>query len=448
MSMTIAQRAQQALLAGNRVEALALAHAAVKSWAMADLSAIADIATVAGVFSHCDRPDLAMPLFGRASAMAPGHPGLLFNLATAQRACGALAEAEATIGRLLAINPADGEAHYLRVSLRRQRPGEPGQAMMETALASAPDAITPSRVALHFALAKALDDQDEFARAFAHFQAGNTMRRRAMRYDPADDLAVMTALGADAPQPATQAGPATGGPIFILGLPRSGTTLVERVLSAHSDVTAGGELEAFPQAVVSLTGPVSSRQEFVARSRQVPPADLARRYRDLVAARSGATPWFTDKLPLNGLYLGLIRAAFPAAPVIVLERDAMANGFAMYSTLFAQAYPFSYDLAETGRYMAGWRGLMRQWQDRFGDSIHPVGYEAFVHSPEDRIGEILRYCGLPWQAACLAPHQSAQPVSSASAVQVRQPIHTRSAGRWKHYEPWLSPLAEALARAG
>ena len=234
----------------------------------------------------------------------------------------------------------------------------------------------------------------------------------------------------------------------MLGLPRSGTTLVERILTSHSAVRSGGESPAFPaetiKAVQRLTGQPIDKREFVARSLEIEPRALGEAY--LAAARPplAAGARWVDKQPLNYLYAGLIARALPRARIIALAREPMDSCYAMLKTLFTGAYPFSYDLADLGRYYVAWHRLMRHWQAVLGERLLIVHYEDLVQNQEQVSRRLLAHCGLEWQEACLAFDAQPGAVTSASAVQVRRRLYSTSVGKWRRYERQLAPLARIL----
>jgi hypothetical protein len=252
---------------------------------------------------------------------------------------------------------------------------------------------------------------------------------------------------------AIRAVPIQAVPIFIVGLPRSGTTLVDRILDSHSDVVAAGELNDWALALVDAVRRASGvmqvpRKELVSRSAHVDfaalGADYLRRARRLV----GDAPRFTDKMPLNYLYCGLIHRALPAAKIVHLTRHPLASGYAMYKTLFKDGYPFSYDLGEIGRYYIAYRRLMTHWHAVMPGVIYELPYEQLV---ADQVGEtrkLLAYCGLDWQDACVDFHHNAAPTTTASASQVREPLYDSSVSQWRHYAAQLTPLRDQLLAAG
>lgn len=230
-----------------------------------------------------------------------------------------------------------------------------------------------------------------------------------------------------------------------MGLPRSGTTLVDRILGSHSAVYSAGESSAFPSAAVAAVtelarGPVK-KLDFAEIALKLDFARLGVAYVERTRPRTGHTPKFTDKRPLNCLYAGMIHAALPAARFIVLRRDPMDNCYAMYKTLFAAEYPFTYDLGDLSRYYLAWDRLMRHWETVLGSSWLTVQYEELVREPESVSRRMVAHCGLNWEPQCLNFHLDNSAVTTASAVQVRRAINADSIGNWRHYAEQLAPLA-------
>jgi Sulfotransferase family len=309
-------------------------------------------------------------------------------------------------------------------------------------------------VQIRYALAKEYEDLGEYGRSFAQLSQGAALRRRHMEYNVATDVStVQWIIDAFAAAPAAEAaGCAPDAPIFIVGLPRSGTTLVDRILGSHSKVTSAGELNAMALAIVDAVGRTSNvrlaRPDFITRSAHLDFAALGRDYLRRATVSSRRPGRFTDKMPLNHLYCGLIRRALPNARIIHVTRDAMASGYAMYKTLFKDGYPYSYDLRDIGHYFVAYRRLMGFWESESPGSILHLRYEDLVSNQLQQTQRLLAFCSLEWEEACLNFHENASATTTASAAQVRQPIYTSSVVQWRHYESQLQPLRQVLDVAG
>jgi hypothetical protein len=315
-------------------------------------------------------------------------------------------------------------------------------------------------VQIHYALAKEYEDLGDYPRSFQHLQHGARIRRAHMQYDVERDLATVDWIIESFPVAPSEAmadpgkvAPSAAAPIFILGLPRSGSTLVDRILSSHSLVSSAGELNAFALAIVDAVRKQSgrtqmSRQELIAASASLDFAALGRDYLERARASGATGDYFTDKMPLNYLYCGLIRRALPNAKIIHVSRSPMAACYAMYKMLFEDGYPFSYDLEEIGRYYLAYRRLMEHWWRSMPGAMLSLRYEDLI---SDQLGvtlSLLKFCGLEWQEACAQFHQNPSPTTTASAAQVRRPLYDSSVSQWRHYEAQLAPLAAQLRAGG
>ncbi|MEZ5462021.1 sulfotransferase [Dokdonella sp.] len=385
----------------------------------------------------------------RARQLQPGHPELIYNHATSLIALGRLAEAEAALDQVIAMRPEDSDAWYNRATLRKQTVDQNHVEAIESQLAKTPPAA-PGRVALGYALAKELEDLGDPVRSFAALKQGADLRRRMLSYRVEEDLETMQLIAQafDADFFAREhAGHADARPLFIIGLPRSGTTLVDRILSSHTDVTSRGEVSDLAMALVKGAGKVSGKAEMVRRSTTLDFRMLGGRY--CAHLPEGEAVRYLDKTPVNFLYLGLIAAALPNARVIHLRRNPMDVCYAMYKTLFRMAYPFSYDLGDLARYWIGYDRLMRHWRAVFPASrLLEIDYEDLVANQEQRSRELVAFAGLSWQDACLSFEKNPQPSLTASAAQVRQPMYRSSVGLWRRHENELAPLRDLLIEAG
>ena len=235
-------------------------------------------------------------------------------------------------------------------------------------------------------------------------------------------------------------------------MPRTGTTLVERIPGAHTQVYAAGELMNFSaemtRQVLSAVQTRSSRDELIELSSKLSFSELGNAYIDSTKPDTEAADHFADKLPFNYLYLGLIHLALPKAKIVHVERDPMDNCYAIYKTLFDAAYPFSYDLDKLGRYYLAYRQLMDHWSEVLPNRFYNLQYEKLLETPEQQTKALLAYCNLPWEDACLSFHQNPQTSKTASASQIREPIYGSSVGNWRNYQQQLEPLHSLFAQAG
>ncbi len=407
-----------------------------------------------GLYHFVSDQARALAAYDRAVQLAPHEARFRFNRATVRRFLGDLEGAESDYDQVLALAPNDFEAYKNRADLRTQTPARNHVAELEAVL---PRAAVDwrGRVQVEYALAKEYEDLGEYPRSFAHLQSGARARREHMRYDIAEDVAtVQWIIDAFPAGPESRAAvDSDESPIFILGLPRSGTTLVERILASHSQVVSAGELNDFAMSLVAAARsgagrPQLPRRELVARSATLDFAALGRDYLRGARARVPGDRRFIDKMPLNYLYCGLIRRALPAAKIVHLHRHPLAAGYAMYKTLFRDGYPFSYDLGEIARYYAAYRRLMDHWQATMPGVIHSLSYEALVANPAAATRGLLEFCGLDWEDAVSRFHLNPAASTTASAAQVRRPIYDTAIGQWRHYERELAPLREALIEAG
>lgn len=400
-------------------------------------------------YTHCARPADAARCYRRAAALTPGDPRCLYNLATALIALGETAEAETLLDRVIQLDPDDHDAWQNRSTLRRQTPASNHTA--ELLQATRQRLTGPGEVALSYALAKEFEDLGEHDVSFAWLKRGADRRRGLLSYQVDADVAAMAEI-ARVFDASLFAAPTPGcdepGPVFVLGLPRSGTTLVDRIISSHSAVESLGEINDFAFALMRMAGPSQAKGDLIRRSADLDPAALGRAYLDSVAGYGRTTPLFIDKTPVNFLYIGLIARALPNARIIHLRRHPMDSGYALYKTLFRMGCPYSYDLGDLAAYQLAHRRLMDHWRAVLPGRFLDVDYEALVTDQEAVSRRIVAHCGLDWQDACLRFHENSSPAATASAAQVRQPIHANSVGLWRRYAEQLEPLRAALAAGG
>ncbi|MBU4435614.1 MAG: sulfotransferase [Alphaproteobacteria bacterium] len=400
-------------------------------------------------YTHCGKSQEAARCYRRAVALTPDDPRGLYNLASALIALGLTGEAEVLLDRVIALDPADADAWQNRSTLRRQTAqANHVPALLDAVARTRPG---PAEVALCYALAKEFEDLGEYEQSFQWLKRGADRRRGLLSYRVESDVAAMDeiarvfnpALFASTPE-----GCAEVGPIFVLGLPRSGTTLVDRIISSHDAVESLGEINDFALSLMRLAGEAGGKGELIRRSATLDPAALGGAYLDSLSGRGARRPMVIDKTPVNFLYIGLIARALPNAKIIHLRRHPMDSGYALYKTLFRMGCPYAYDLDDLAAYMLAHRRLMAHWRAVLPGRILDVDYEALVTDQETQSRRIIAHCGLDWQDACLRFYENAAPAATASAAQVRQPIHAGSVGLWRRYAPQLAPLAAALAAGG
>ncbi|WP_404482134.1 sulfotransferase [Novosphingobium sp. BL-52-GroH] len=430
------------------------AEAAREALALSPTDALT-LDTIGCVLARLGDHEASVVPFAAAVAIEPGNPDFRYNLAAASGFTGRVDEARAHYEAILARDPGNARVHYALAILSRQTAQSNHVPRLQAALANAGKPEEALRI--RYALAKELEDIGSADDAFHHLSVANDAHKRAIRYDFAQDAAIFDAIetlfAADEGEAA--AGLTAEAPIFVVGMPRTGTTLVDRILSSHRDVEAAGELQAMPLAVKQLSGTPSRTvidPATIAASAGIEPAAIGEAY--LARAghhrRSGKTR-FTDKLPANFLYIGHIARALPDARIVCLRRNPMDTVWSNYKNLFASQsayYAYSYDLMDTARYYARFDRLMALWESRWPGRVLQVSYEALVADQEAQTRRLLAHCGLAWDEACLSFHENRAAVATPSAAQVRRPINADGIGKWRSHEVALEPVRAWLQGQG
>lgn len=403
------------------------------------------------VYSLLGDQKAAKAWYERAVAHAPHAPAFAVNLASALTFLGENEEGERVLGALLAKHEEIAQAHWLLSSLKRAENTERADKL---AAQGARSGDAQSRAFLFYAAGKEYEDCEAWDRAFAAFEAGARAKRSIVQYDEAGEEAMFRALGeAFTPEWAAQTAASCDdpSPIFVVGQPRTGTTLIERIITSHSAVESAGELQQFGLSVRRLSeNPGRERwsAEGARASANVDPKALGEEYLRASSAMRQGAPRFVDKLPGNYLYIPLILKALPNARVVHLTREPMDACFASYKQLFAEAYFHSYDQEEMARHFVRYARLMDHWRALFPGRFLDISYEETVSDLEPNARRLIDFLGLDWEEACLNFHQQSASVATASAVQVREKAHTRSVGRWRRYGARLDPMRRVLAEAG
>jgi len=396
------------------------------------------------------RTEAALAQFRRVVELEPAFAGGWTSFGWAYRALGRFGEATSCFRRALSIDPDDAEAHRSLAATGEQCAEESELERLRAQLAD--EAKPPGdRVAAGFAAGDFLDRADRFDEAFTCYAQANSLARQALlksgrAYDPdamvrrVDHL--IAAYSPDALATATAAASESERPVFIVGMPRSGTTLVEQILASHSQVFGAGELTEI--AEISRQLPFPQGEPEAIRQWAVAAKPLGRAYLDHLDTIDWTSARMTDKQPDNLLHLGLIATLFPAARVILCERDPRDICLSNYFQLFAGGNPWSYDLAECGHRYRQIARLTEHWRAVLPNALYSVNYESLVADLEGEARRLVAFLGLEWEPACLEFHRTERVVITQSTWQVRQRLFTRSVGRWRRYARHLGPLIEAL----
>jgi Flp pilus assembly protein TadD len=410
--------------------------------------------TLGVIFTRANAHERATALYDRAVSLAPTHPSYRYNFAKSLVFVGDMDAAERELEACLSLAPSTWGAHLTLSQLRKQSLSKNHldrlQALIPKTLAN-----HAAQMNLHLSLAKEYEDLGEYATSFEHLVAGKRAGGAKRGYSSAKDEALFELIIRASPQPQpASAGFATEEPIFIVGMPRSGTTLVERIISSHPDVHSAGELQNFALALKRASGSRTTNlidADTIVSAQSVDWKRLGEDYLASTRPDTGATPRFIDKLPHNFLYIGAIANALPNAKIICLRRDPIDTCLSNFRQLFGQASPFhdySYDLLDTGRYYVLFDRLMEHWKAQFPGRILEVDYETLVENQEASTWQLLQFCNLTWNDACLNFENNEAPATTASAVQVRAPMYRSSMQRWKHYGNEMADLQKLLADAG
>lgn len=408
---------------------------------------------IGGLYSLADLPLRAAPHFRRAAQAKPDNPRFVYDLAASQRMTGALDDALRTVERAIALDPANTEALWVRSDLRQATAERNNIDDLEARLQRPLD---PQReVFVRYALARECEEVGDWARAFDHLKRGAALQSGFQRYEVGRDVATLDALRrwhtGDAVAQSLP-GSEDDRPIFVVGLPRTGTTLVERVLCGHPRVRTIGESSGLDRALLDLAAEhrLPAAESALARfGLTLPMRRLGDDYLALTAHDANPRRRFLDKQPRNSLNVGFIRAALPNARIVLVDRRPMDACWAIHKALFQNgSYPFSVNLSDLADYYAAWRRLADHWLDTFGEAIVHLRYEDLVQDFANEARRLVAGCALDWTPNCLAFHKSAKPSSTASAVQIRRPIYAGSIGLWRRYETQLAPLADRLRTLG
>ena len=378
-----------------------------------------------------------------------GNRDARYNLGVNLLAIGDLDEAEQVLEDLIAEDPQDAQAQLVLSGLRRVSVDENHIERLQKALGDQRLAAM-DRLKLHYALGKELEDIGEFDQAFQHFRMGADGRRSMLKYQVAADQNTLALIAENHSNLESINSDLDAGSeaVFICGLPRSGTTLVDRILSSHSRCDSFGEITDLPMSLMVMAGKSLPKELLVRETARWAPEKIAHSYLSRLGNFDSTAEKHIDKTPLNFLYAGLIARSVPGASMIWMERHPMDACFAMYKTLFKMGYPFSYSFEDLAAYYIAYDCLRSHWQNVLGDRIRFQSYEKLVQDFDVEARALVSTAGLEWEPACGEFHKNRSAVATASSAQVRQPLYKRAVGHWRNYAEQLAPLAEALRAGG
>jgi tetratricopeptide (TPR) repeat protein len=389
----------------------------------------------------------------RAAELAPDDPRRQFACGFGYLGSGDKATARRYFERVIALSPGDAQAHWMLARLQRYTSTGHADFQRLQQLLENPSASDDERSYLHFALGKMYEDCECYAEAFQHYTVGNRLEGKKYHYRPEDYRervdGLIEAYSADFLSHLAPAGNPSRKPLFIVGMPRSGTSLVEQILASHPQVYGAGELSWLVKTEHDLAGFLRSSQDYPACVRAIDAQQidlLAGKYLSYLDALSDHGPYtyISDKMPSNYERIGLISLLFPHARIIHCQRDPLDNAISQFSLLFQGAIEYSHDLFNLGTHYAEYQRLMAHWRNLFPERILDVRYETLVANHEAETRRLLDFLQLPWEPGCLRFFEAHRTVRTSSDLQVRQPIYATSIGRWKHYEKYLEPLRRGL----
>lgn len=417
-------------------------------------------ALMALAFALLDNGDMAAarPLAAKACEIAP-TARLFAKAGILEREMGDLKAAEALFARALEKDPSDISSFYALCAARKFSADDPVFKDFSTRDLNAPSLSLDDRIKLRFALGKACLDAGDTDASFAHYAEGNRLKKSTYKVFTIEKFekyvdSIIGLFTEETVKKHPRSGNDSERPVFIVGMPRSGSTLTDQILSSHPDVAGLGEVACFRQSVPAFRneevpgyftpGTPSITAGLMEKLSPDMLRNIANKYLSLTDDFASDARILTDKMLFNYLWIGLIRLALPNAKIIHCTRDPADMGLSIWRLLFRENMPWAYDLAEIGRYYKAYRKLMAHWESLFPGDILEVRYEDLVAKQEEQSRRLLAFCNLEWDDRCLNFHETERQVRTASAAQVRQPIYGDSVKRWKKYEKYLAPLLENL----
>ena len=408
-------------------------------------------AELAMLLGQLGMPEAAVQHHRRAIELGSENPDHYINLAAAEHTLGNVDEALDAIDKGLEPDPCNAEAQFLRSTLRLQTRQQNHVAELESILDKLSDR-PDDEARIRYALTKELEDIGDYGRAFAHLRAGSSLVRSKLNFSLSRDFDTMRAIRENLTADKIANSPPgyiNADPIFVVGMPRTGTALVNRILRSHPVVQPVASSQAFADALSSecmrgKVAPPTSISEFVSFAVDADVERVGEKYIQSARPTVNDMAHFVDSLPMNFLYLGFIHLALPKAKIVVLERDPMDTCYFAYRTLFEGAYPFSYDLEEIADFYLEYMAQMAHWQDILPGIMHTVRYEELVSNPVPVIEDLLEYCGLSFDPACMNFWDDEKNVVRGEVQPSSHELFQASIGMWKHYEAELADIRERI----
>ena len=397
-----------------------------------------------------DQMNEALHYADAAIAVRPDFAKAHHNRRIALEALGRIPEAIESAKLTISMTPGDTLTYRHLVSMQKVRPDDPILSCLEQLSKDMNLLTTDQQISLHFALGKAYGDIEKYDESFRHYLHGNAKYRKQIFYDETKTLQqfseMRSAFSSDVLSSVSVEDHDI--PIFIVGMPRSGSTLIEQILASHPSVFGAGECDDWRQLVAGIRKDDGTAHSSYELARLPGPEinGLGTAYKQGLRARAPGAQRITDKMPRNFVHLGLIHQALPGARIIHTQRNPVDTCMSCFSQLFVGDFPFTYDLAELGRYWRTYNDLMDHWRKVLPASTFlDMRYEELVENPEMQIKRMLDHCQLPWDERCLHFQQTDRSVRTASATQVRQPLYSSGVNRWQRYGSMIQPLVDALA---
>lgn len=411
--------------------------------------------TIGCVYSRIGQHAKAIPIFEQAIALKSDNPQFRFNLATSLQFVGELDKAEKEHEHIIQLAPGFVKAHTALSSLRKQTKENNHIARLDSILGRVRN--PKSSLHLRYALAKECEDIGLDNDAFEHLNTANTQHKKMLGYSIDTDRILFQALKSAFPEKIEQQAAeefASDDPIFIVGMPRSGTTLVDRIISSHPDVESAGELQVLPLLLKRMSG-TDSRvvldPETIAAAKEINFSELGKQYITESLPHRTSDRRFTDKLPLNFFNVGYVAQALPNAKIVCLRRNPMDTVWSNFKHLFAtdfSYYNYSYDLRDTAEYIAMFNDLVDHWDKVMPSRVYNLHYENLVSDFEPQVRKLIEHLELDWSDHCLRFYENEEAVATPSAAQVRNPIYAGSVGKWKRFEKHLSDAIETFKSRG